>query len=213
MAAGPLFVSGFTAIGARRGGYDWRRHAVSSLADGPGGWLQRANFLVTGSLLCTAAHGLVRSPRQNADPRVVAALIFGVGGGLIGSGLFVTDPVAGYPPSPGTRDQGDETESAVSTREGRLHNLCAIPIFAGIPIAAVTCARSAARREEFGWASYSAGSAIAMAIASVLFGEAFGGARRLRGRGGVLQRVSITAGFGWMSALSLRVLTSALPAS
>lgn len=34
VVAGPLFVSGFTAIGARRAGYDWRRHAVSSLADG-----------------------------------------------------------------------------------------------------------------------------------------------------------------------------------
>jgi hypothetical protein len=40
VVAGPLFVSSFTAIGARRAGYDWRRHAVSSLADGRAGWLQ-----------------------------------------------------------------------------------------------------------------------------------------------------------------------------
>ncbi|MGC9962704.1 MAG: hypothetical protein ABSE47_12510, partial [Acidimicrobiales bacterium] len=30
--AGPLFVSVFTAIGARRPGYDWQRDPVSSLA-------------------------------------------------------------------------------------------------------------------------------------------------------------------------------------
>ncbi|MHB1835858.1 MAG: DUF998 domain-containing protein, partial [Solirubrobacteraceae bacterium] len=45
VVAGPLFVTAFTAIGARRAGYDWRRHAVSSLADGRGGRAQRANFM------------------------------------------------------------------------------------------------------------------------------------------------------------------------
>src|ERR1700733_722188 len=95
--AGPFFVSSFTAIGARRAGYDWRRHAVSSLADAPGGWLQRANFMITGSLVCVAAHGLARGSKDIVGPRAVPALTFAVGGGLIGSGLFVTDPVAGYP--------------------------------------------------------------------------------------------------------------------
>ena len=31
VVAGPLFGGSFTVIGARRAGYDWRRHAVSSL--------------------------------------------------------------------------------------------------------------------------------------------------------------------------------------
>jgi hypothetical protein len=213
VAAGPFFVASFTAIGARRAGYDWRRHAVSSLADGRGGWLQRANFMITGSLFCLAAHGLARCPKQTAGPRVVPGLIFGVGGGLIGSGAFVTDPVAGFPPSPDDHDQAGRTPSVAPSRSGTLHNLCAIPIFAGIPIAALTCAMSAARSGEYRWASYSAGSAIAMASASVLFGAAFGGEPRLAGRGGVLQRVSIAAGFGWLSALSRRALTSTLAVS
>ena len=213
VAAGPLFVSSFTTIGSRRAGYDWRRHAVSSLAAGRGGWLQRANFIVTGSLFCTAAHGLAQSPKQTRGPRVVPTLIFGVGGGLIGSGLFVTDPVAGFPPSPGDHHEAGRAPSVMPTREGRLHNLCAIPIFAGIPMAALTCATFAARRGEYRWALYSAGSAIAMTGAFVLFAAAFGGALRLAARGAVMQRVSITAGFGWLSALSLRALASALPAS
>lgn len=125
----------------------------------------------------------------------------------------MTDPVAGFPPSPRDHDRADCTPSVVSTPKGRLHNLCAIPIFAGTPIAALTCAASAARRGEYPWASYSAASAIAMASAFVLFGAAFGGAPRLAGRGGVLQRLSITIGFGWVSALSLRALTSSLPVS
>jgi hypothetical protein len=47
----------------------------------------------------------------------------------------------------------------------------------------------------------------------VLFGAAFGGASLLAGLGGVVQRVSIATGFGWLSALSLRVLTSTRAAS
>ena len=62
------------------------------------------------------------------------------------------------------------------TREGTLHNLCAVPVFAGIPIAAMTAAISAARRGEYRWAGYSAGSAVAMTLASARFGAAFGGA-------------------------------------
>lgn len=210
VVAGPLFVSSFTVIGTRRAGYDWRRHAVSSLAAGRGGWSQRANFALTGALYCIAAHGLARSPRRTVGPRVVPALIFGVGGGLVGSGLFVTDPVAGFPPSSRDQDGADRALPVAPTRSGKLHNLCAIPIFAGIPAAALICATSAARRGKYRWASYSAGSAIAMTGAFVLFGAAFGGAPRLAGRGGVFQRISVTAGFGWLSALSLRTLSAVL---
>jgi len=210
LVAGPLFVGSFTAIGARRTGYDWRRHAVSSLADGRGGWSQRANFALTGALYCVAAHGLARSPKRTVGPRAVPVLIFGVGCGLIGSGLFVTDPVAGFSPSAREDGDPDRTRPLAPTRTGTLHNLCAIPIFAGIPVAALICATSAARRREYRWASYSAGSAVAMTSAFGLFGAAFGGAPRLAGHGGVFQRISIIAGFGWLSALSLRALSAVL---
>jgi uncharacterized protein DUF998 len=204
--AGPLFVTSFTVIGARRAGYDWRRHAVSSLAAGRGGWSQRANFIFTGAFYCIAAHGLAQSPKRTVGPRAVPALIFGAGGGLVGSGLFVTDPAAGFPPSSHHQDGADPALPSAPTRSGTLHNLCALPIFVGIPAAALTYAASAARRGEYRWASYSAGSAIAMTSAFGLFGAAFGGAPRLAGRGGVFQRISITVGFGWLSALSLRTL-------
>lgn len=205
--AGPLFVSGFTALGAGRAEYDWRRHAVSSLADGRQGWAQRVNFVLAGVLYCTGAAGLARSPRQIVGPRVVPALIFGAGAGLIGSGLFVTDPVAGFPPSAPNREGVDGPEPRVrATRAGTLHNLSAIPIFIGIPVAALTCAVSAARTRRYRWAGYSAGSAMLMFGTSLLFGAAFDGAPGLAGRGGVFQRISITTGFGWIGALSLRAL-------
>jgi Protein of unknown function (DUF998) len=48
-AAGPLFVGTFIVLGSRKAGYDAQRHPISSLALGQGGWLQRANFVTTGS--------------------------------------------------------------------------------------------------------------------------------------------------------------------
>lgn len=159
--AGPLFVGSYTAIGARRTGYDWRRHAVSSLASGPGGWSQRVNFAVTGALYCVATHGVARSPKRTVGPRVVPALVFGVGVGLAGSGLFVTDPVAGFPPSSPDQDRDGGAPRVAQTRSGKLHTLFALPISAG------TCSRPDLRhvyrsQGEYRWALYSAGSAIAM---------------------------------------------------
>lgn len=119
----------------------------------------------------------------------------------------MTDPVAGFPPSGDAPiGTGNAALSVVATRGGQLHNVCAIPIFAGIPVAALSCAASAARQREYGWAAYSTGSAVAMLGAFLLFGAAFSDAPRPADRGGVFQRISITSGFSWLSALSLRAL-------
>jgi hypothetical protein len=112
--------------------------------------------------------------------------------------VFVTDPVAGFPPSGDALIANDDTQlprQVAPSRSGQLHNLCAIPIFAGIPTAALTCAASAVRRRECRWATYSTGSAVAMVGAFVLFGAAFGGEPRLASRGGGFQRISIASGF------------------
>jgi hypothetical protein len=103
VVAGPVFVGVFTALGARRAGYDWRRHAASSLAVGRGGWGQRANFMLAGGLYCVAGRGLARSSSRVVGPAVVPVLVFAAGVGLIGSGAFVTDPVAGPARAPCSR--------------------------------------------------------------------------------------------------------------
>ena len=208
--AGPLFASGFTAIGATRAGYDWQRLPVSSLAIGRHGWLQRANFVVAGVLYLCAAGGLRRSARRRVGPRAVPALVAGVGVSLIGSGIFITDPVGGFPP--GTPDDAIPAHAApgppAPTLAGRLHNLFAIPIFAGIPVAAMASAATAMGRRDYRWAGCSAASSFGMVGSFVLFGRALGDDSRLAGKGGIFQRLSIGAGFGWLTALSLRALSS-----
>jgi hypothetical protein len=165
--------------------------------------------MVVGALYCVAARGLAQSPSPSVGPAVVPALILGTGLGLVGSGLFVTDPVAGFPPTEHPPDGIDAAQPIhEETLKGRLHNLCAIPIFVGIPITALTCAGSAARTRDYRWAAYSAGSAVVMTGAFVLFGAGFGGVRQLAGGAGIFQRISIGTGFGWLSTLSLRAVRS-----
>jgi len=208
--AGPLFAGAFTAIGAIREGYDWQRFPVSSLAIGRRGWLQRANFIVAGALYTCTARGLTRCPARRVGPRAVPALVAGVGIGLIGSGVFVTDPVGGFPPgTPGEeRSHGADTTRTASTREGLLHDLCAIPIFVGIPIAALASAANAVRNRDYRWACYSAGSSLMMVASFVIFGRAFEGSSDLAGKGGIFQRISIASGIGWLTVLSLRARSS-----
>lgn len=63
VVCGPRFVLVFLMAGATRAGYDPRRYPLSSLAIGDSGWVQRANIIVTGSLLLAFAVGLRRAHR------------------------------------------------------------------------------------------------------------------------------------------------------
>jgi hypothetical protein len=192
VAAGPVFVAVFLAEGAVRDGYRPLRHPVSSLALGPRGWLQTGNFAVTGVLVLAAAAGLARAGGPPAGGRAVPALIGAAGAGLISSAVFPTDPVSGYPP-------GTPAVPSRPSRAGAAHNLAAVPVFAGL-------AAAADRR----WlAVCSAGTAVLMPAAVAVAGAGFGQSRRLVGVGGLFQRVSIIAGFAWLTALCARALRRA----
>jgi Protein of unknown function (DUF998) len=206
--AGPLFITAFTAIGASRRGYDWRRYPVSSLAIGRHGWRQRTNFILAGVLYSCAAAGLQRCDRRRIGPRAVPALIAGAGIGLIGSGVFVTDYGGELPSDPHEKNRGRADAAPTRrTRAGQMHNLCGIPVFAGIPIAGLASAATAVRSRDYRWACYSAGSSTVMAGSFLLLGAAIRGHSRLRGKSGIFQRTSIATGLGWLSALSLRGLS------
>jgi hypothetical protein len=202
--AGPLFVTTFLVEGARRTGYDPRRHPVSSLALGPGGWQQSANFVVSGALYLAGALGLIRGSRSRAGSRVGSVLVGASGVGLIGAGAFVTDPVSGYPP-------GTPAAPAGYTRSGLVHDLFAVPTFLGLPAAQILFTRSFLRVGNRRWALYSAGSAAVMFINFVLASAAFGQTRRLVPYGGLFQRASVLAGFGWLTALFLHALHAIEP--
>jgi Protein of unknown function (DUF998) len=200
LAAGPVFVTVFLIEGAIREGYRPSRHPVSSLALGPRGWVQATNFAVTGTLFLAGAAGLWRAGDRAPGARVQQALIGAAGAGLIGAAVFTTDPVSGYPP--GTPDA-----PARPTRTGMAHTLGAVPVFAGLPAAALTCSWQSFRAGQRGFGLYSAATATAMLATMALAGAGFNQSRRLVNRAGLFQRASIMTGFGWLAALSARALT------
>ena len=206
LAAGPVFVTAFVAQGAARDGYRPLRHPVSSLALGPGGWAQAANFAVTGTLFLAAAAGLSRARDRAAGPRAGPALIGAAGAGLIGSALFPADPVSGYPP-------GTPSTPRAPSRAGTLHNLAAIPVFLGLPAAAAGASWRSFQAGQRGWGLYCAGTAITMPAAMTLAGAGFGQSSRLVRLGGLFQRAAIVTGFAWLTALCARARPTPLTCS
>jgi Protein of unknown function (DUF998) len=202
LAAGPVFVTTFLIDGATRDGYRPSRHPVSSLALGPRGRVQTANFAVTGTLVLAGAAGLGHAADPALSSRAVRALVGTAGAGLIGAAVYATDPVSGYPP--GTPDAPSQ-----ATRTGILHNLAAVPVFVGLPAAAFICSRQSIRAGHRGFAWYCAATATTMLATMALAGPGFNQSPRLVNHAGLLQRASIITGFGWLTALSARALTHA----
>src|ERR1700685_1407029 len=128
VVAGPVFVAVFLIEGAARDGYHPLRHPVSSLALGSRGWIQTGNFAVAGTLFLAGAAGLARAGDPAAGSRGATPLIGAAGAGLLGSAVFTTDPVSGYPP--GTPDAPTQPSQA-----GAAHNLAAVPVVFGPPAA------------------------------------------------------------------------------
>ena len=197
LIAGPIFVGAFLLEGAARDGYRPLRHPVSSLALGSRGWIQAGNFAVTGTLLVAGAAGLMRAEDPATSGRAVPALIGAAGAGLIGSAVFTTDPVSGYPP--GTPDALIRPSPV-----GVAHNMAAVPVFLGLPAAALACSWRSWRAGQRGFGLYSAGTAITMLATMALAAAGFGQSPRLVNLGGLFQRASIITGFAWLTALSAR---------
>ena len=121
--AGPLFVTVVVAQALTRTGFDLTRDAASMLDDGSWGWIQAANFIVSGLLLIAAAAGLRRILRTGPGHTWIPRLLTIAGAGLIGGGVFHPDPSGGFPPGtpPGA--------SAVASWHGVAHMLCGSAAF------------------------------------------------------------------------------------
>lgn len=132
-------------------------------------------------------------------------MVAAAGAGLIGSAVFRTDPVGGYPP--GTPDM-----PARFSRAGIAHNLTAIPVFFGLPAAAASYGwRSWRAGQAPGFSVYCAATAVTVPVTMALAGSGFGQSNRLGGYAGLFQRASIITGFTWLTAVLARGLQHTPP--
>ena len=169
--AGPFYVVVGLAQALTRDGYDLTRHDLSLLANGSLGWIQIANFVLTGVMTIAAAVGMARSlrvlgggPGTVWGPRLVG--LYGVG--LVGAGVFVADPMNGFPP--GTPDG-----PPVAVTVGGLGHLVLAGLgFLGLVAGTLVLARhhAAVGRSGMAWFSRITGVLFLVAFAGLASGSA-----------------------------------------
>ncbi|MCD2193363.1 DUF998 domain-containing protein [Actinomycetospora endophytica] len=165
LLAGPVYVVVGLVQGLTRAGFDLSRHDLSLLANGPLGWIQIANFVVSGLMTVAAAVGMSRAlrvlgggPGSAWGPRLVG--LYGLG--LIGAGVFVADPMNGFP-------AGTPDGPATTVTVGGIGHLVAGGLgFLGLIAGALILARHYATIGQTGMAWFSR-------ITGVLFLVAFVG--------------------------------------
>ena len=116
----PFFIVVFLIEEALRNRYDLLQDAVSAPAIGPRGWVQQANFIVTGALMFAYAFGLSSALRAYGGSFWAPVLVGIYALGLIGAGIFVTD-------RPGLRDRSAERRKRHV--RGILHDVCSLFAF------------------------------------------------------------------------------------
>lgn len=95
--AGPFFVVVSLVQAFTREGFDWIRHPASLLSLGGLGFIQIANFVITGLLFIACAVGLRRTVTTGIGRKWLARSFFLVGVAFILGGVFVADPAFGFP--------------------------------------------------------------------------------------------------------------------
>jgi hypothetical membrane protein len=187
--AGPFYLIVGVLQGLLREGFDFRRHPLSVLANGPAGWIQTANFVLTGLMVIAAAVGIRRvlGPRTRALPLFLG----GVGLAMIAAAVFPADPVDGFPP--GT-PEGMPT--SISTT-GLLHFMMGALTFLLLGLSGFAAAWTMRRRGVTSLALLSLFSGLA-----VIFGF-FGGVMPAVGIAGIW--FAVVVGWAWLAILSFQL--------
>jgi Protein of unknown function (DUF998) len=163
--AGPVYVITALAQGLLRPGFDLMHDDVSLLSNGSLGWIQIANFIVTGAFVVAAAVGMARTLGSSSTwgPRLLAVY----GAGLVAAGVFVADPMNGFPA--GTPSGRPETISL----HGILHIAAAAVGFLCLVAACFLQARRFAREHRGRWTGFSVitGVVVLLAFAGVASGS------------------------------------------
>jgi len=95
VVVGPFYLAVGLAQAFVRDGFDLARHPLSVLANGTGGWVQTANFVLSGLMVIAAATGLRKVLRPQSRTAGWILGCFGVS--MLVAAVFPADPVDGFP--------------------------------------------------------------------------------------------------------------------
>jgi hypothetical protein len=190
--AGPFYLALGLGQALVRDGFDLARHPLSVLANGTGGWVQTANFVITGLMVIAAAVGIARVPGPRA--RAVSWFLGAFGASMIVAAAFRADPMDGFPP--GT-PAGNPTSISGT---GMVHFAAGALGFVSLAVACLLAAWAMSRRNE------RALSRLSLASGLVVLLGFFGGSLLGSHASPVLGIwIAVVVGWVWLAILSLRL--------
>jgi hypothetical protein len=195
MLAGPFYLAVGLGQAFLRDGFDFGRHPLSVLANGPGGWIQTANFVLTGLMVVAAATGYRRALAPGA--RGVAWFLGAFGASMIAAAAFPADPMDGFPV--GTPN-GPPT--SIST-PGLLHFAAGGLGFVCLAISCLVATRAFSRRNERSLARLSL-------LCGVIILVGFFGGMAVPNSSPVLGIwIAVVVGWAWLAITSRRLYLTA----
>lgn len=195
--AGPLYVGIGTIEAIVRDGFDIRKHSLSLLANGTGGWIHSTMMVVTGLLTVVGVLALRRAGLRSRW--AIGGLVL-YGAGVAAAGLMRADPALGFPP--GTPDAMPETISW----HGFGHVIAGMLGFIGLIVACFVLSRWFGRRGATGWSRFSLVTGIVYLLGLVGLGAGSGTAAVNLGF-----TVAVILGWTWITLLMLHVRAEGVP--
>jgi hypothetical protein len=189
--AGPFYVLVVAAQAATRDGFDPTRHAASQLANGSLGWIQIANFVLTGAMTVAGAVGIRRALGPGRLSMWASALLGSYGAALVIAGCFRADPSDGFPP-------GTPAGVGEVSWHGLVHFAVAGLGFACLVAACMVLGAWFARSGESGWAWFSRVTGVLFGVSFVALASAAGGATMI-----VIFTAALVLAWGWLAAVSV----------
>lgn len=202
----PLFIIVVLIEGAIRPNYNSLLYPLSSLSIGNTGWTQILNFIFTGILLVIFSFGLKQVCNSDKVKSRGPLLIRLVGIGLIGAGVFVTDPIFGYP-------SDKPLVLRQFTFHGHLHDGFSMLVFICLPWACFAFREYFITQDKKGWANYSTYTGYAMIVTFIITSMGFKQLSGFVNYAGLFQRVCISIGWTWVTLLSIHLVNRQLDTS
>lgn len=191
--AGPCYVLVSMVQALTRHGFSISRDEWSLLALGHLGWIQTANFILTGAMILAGAIGARRALGRSAVARTWAPrLLAGYGIALAGAGIFRADPANGFPAgAPAGRAEQ-------LSWHGTLHLAFGSVGFACLIAGCFVIAHSYARRRRPRAAALSR-------VVGAVFGVAFAGIATGAGNSVINLgfTVAVVASYAWLTAVAV----------
>jgi hypothetical protein len=194
----PLFIFIVLIEGIMRPNYNSFLYPLSSLSIGNTGWTQILNFIFTGILFIAFSLGLKQIGNSDKAKFKGPLLIRLVGVGLIGAGIFVTDPILGYP-------SDKPLVLRQFTFHGHLHDGFSMFVFICLPWACFVFRKYFIAVGKRRLANYSTFTGFAIIITFIIASLGFKQLTGFVNYAGLFQRVCISFGLIWMTILSLHL--------